>query len=210
VDSTGRIYTSTFDGKVRIHAADGSVVSDPFLSGLGNRLLPIALGNGGPWGTDLYTVNQFTGELIRANAFADTTVIGTGFDGFLIDFEFGPDGALYVSDLGLGRIWRIAPTTTDVAAVPAALGLRIEHPNPARAPFPIRYTLPAAGPARLRIYDLQGRSVRTLVEGGAGAGEHRTDWDGRDGAGQAMAAGVYWCRLEAGRATQASKILLLP
>jgi hypothetical protein len=210
VDAAGRIYTSTFDGRVRIHAADGSVVSDPFLSGLGNRLLPIALGPGGPWGTDLYTVNQVTGQLIRADAFADTTVIGTGFDGFLMDFEFGPDGALYVSDLGLGLIWRIAFATTDVASAPAEIGLRIEHPNPARPPFAIRYTLPASSRARLRIFDVQGRWIRTLVDGGSGAGVHVADWDGRDAGGQSVASGVYWCRLDVNLGSQSSKILLLP
>jgi sugar lactone lactonase YvrE len=216
IDAAGRIYTSTFDGKVRLHAADGTVLSDPYLSGLGNRILPIAVGPGGPWGTDLYTVNQQTGELLRASAPGQTTVVGTGFDGFLIDFEFGPDGALYVSDLGLGRIWRIAPeSTTAVLPIPDALdappssGLRLEHPNPAWLPLEIRYEVAAGARAQLRIYDIQGRWVRTLVDDVVPGGPHAVDWDGRDAGGRVLPAGTYFFRLDSNLQTQASKVLIL-
>jgi hypothetical protein len=214
VDAAGRIYTSTFDGRVRIHASDGSVISDPYLAGLGDRILPIAVGPGGPWGTDLYTVNQHSGELIRADAFADTTVVGTGFGGFLIDFEFGPDEALYVSDLGLGRIWRIAPEqTTAVQELPGGAasqpGLRIDHANPARPPVAFRYATAAPGRARLQIYDIHGRWVRILADAAAGPGVHAADWDGRDAGGRTVPAGTYFCRLDANLATRTSKVLVM-
>jgi sugar lactone lactonase YvrE len=216
VDAADRIYTSTFDGKVRLHGADGSVISDPFLSGLGNRILPIAVGPGGPWGTDLYTVNQQTGELIRAATAGNPIVVGTGFSGFLIDFEFGPDGALYVSDLGLGTIWRIAPeATTAVLPLPGSFEpavssrLRIEHQNPAWLPLAIRYELPATSRAQVRIYDIQGRWVRTLVDGETPAGAHAVEWDGRDDGGRVLPAGTYFFRLDANLATRTSKVLIL-
>ena len=81
-----------------MHAADGSVLHDPLLSGLGNRILPIGIGRGGAWGTDLYTVNQHTGALIRADLSGQITVMGTDSRWILGDFEFGPDEALYYSD----------------------------------------------------------------------------------------------------------------
>jgi len=49
---------------------------------------------------------------------------------------------------------------------------------------------------RLRVYDLLGRVVRTL-------------WDGRSEAGQAVASGVYFYRLEAGGQVQSRKLLKL-
>ncbi len=217
VDAAGRIYTSTFDGMVRIHAPDGGVISDPLLAGLGDRILPIALGPGGPWGTDLYTVNQYTGELVRADMSADTTVVGTGFGGFLVDFEFGPDGALYVSDLGLGTIWRISPLqSTAVDALPAGPDprpgpqLRVMHANPMRPPATLRYEVPVSGRALLEVYDVRGRVVRMLVSGWVGAGIHTASWDGRDAAGRRVPAGVYVYRLATDLDTRASKVVLVP
>ncbi len=212
VDAADRIYTSTFDGRVMIHAADGSVVADPFLEGLGDRILPIAIGKGGPWGTDLYTVNQHSGELIRADMTADTTVVGVGFDGFLADFEFGPDGALYVSDL-LGTIWRIAPEASTAIGGPdggrAQPRLVISHASPVRPPTAVTFGLPRAGRALLRVYDVRGRAVRTLIDGVIGAGDHAARWDGRDSAGHPVPAGIYFYRLEAGSEMRASRVLLL-
>ena len=218
MDAEDRIYTSTFDGRVRVHAADGSVLHDPLLSGLGNRILPIGIGQGGAWGTDLYTVNQHTGELIRADLSGQFTVVGTGFDGILGDFEFGPDQALYVSDLALGLVWRIA--FDGAAGIPAEdgsasqVGLRIMHENPVRPPARVGYAIPASGEVRLRVYDIHGRWVRTLDHRQAAAGTHAAAWDGRDAAGRQAPAGTYFYRLDAhlGDAnldTRTSKVLLL-
>ena len=217
VDAEDRIYTSTFDGRVRVHSADGGVLHDPLLSGLGNRILPIGVGRGGAWGTDLYTVNQHTGEFLRADLAGNVTVVGTGFDGILIDFEFGPDEALYVTDLGLGLIWRI--TFEDTAGLPAEDGsavraeLRITHANPVRPPAAVSYALPVSGEVKLRVFDVHGRWVRTLDHRQAAAGTHTAAWDGRDAAGRPAPAGTYFYRLDAHLGahldTRTSKVLLL-
>ncbi|MBK7702255.1 MAG: hypothetical protein IPI34_04845 [bacterium] len=68
------------------------------------------------------------------------------------------------------------------------------HAGPRRvlaqnAPYPfnpstvIRFSLPQAGPVSLRIYDVRGRQVRSLVEGNREAGAHSVVWDGRDDRG---------------------------
>jgi hypothetical protein len=159
-------------------------------------------------------VNQNTGHLIRANASADTTVVGTGFNGFLMDFEFGPDGALYISDLGLGTIWRISRDQTsgvDEAGGPAsAAAMRIVHPNPFTPPAGLSFEIPASGHAARRVFDIQGRLVRTLVDGTSIMGVHATEWDGRDAAGLPVPAGIYFYRLESGMATRTSKVVLIP
>ena len=56
-------------------------------------------------------------------------------------------------------------------------------------------TLPAAGPVWLALYDVQGRLVRELILGTLSPGEHGVVWDGRDGHGTQVPAGVYLCRL---------------
>src|SRR5204863_1773074 len=53
-------------------------------------------------------------------------------------------------------------------------------------------------PARLEILDFQGRRIRTLVDGPAAAGSHRTFWDGRDEHGHPTRVGICWARLAYG------------
>jgi flagellar hook assembly protein FlgD len=55
--------------------------------------------------------------------------------------------------------------------------------------------LDRAATVNLSIYDVRGRLVRTLVDGPLSATEHRLAWDGRDGTGNPVASGVYFCRL---------------
>ncbi len=79
----------------------------------------------------------------------------------------------------------------------AALALSLGSANPARGSAVLRWALPAEGEARLVVYDLAGRVVRELASGRAGAGEHMSTWDGRNGSGTLAPAGMYVARLEA-------------
>uniref|UniRef100_A0A832I5B2 T9SS type A sorting domain-containing protein n=1 Tax=Eiseniibacteriota bacterium TaxID=2212470 RepID=A0A832I5B2_UNCEI len=85
----------------------------------------------------------------------------------------------------------------DPALAPAGLALSAPRPNPSSGPTSIAYTLPRSGAVALDVLDLQGRRVRTLVEGARPAGTHLAAWDGRDDGGRAVAAGVYFFRLRA-------------
>jgi hypothetical protein len=68
---------------------------------------------------------------------------------------------------------------------------------------------PGALPVRLDVYAVDGRLVRSLQRGVQPAGEHRLDWDARDGGGRSLARGVYWVRLEAGPSVLSRRVLLL-
>lgn len=94
-------------------------------------------------------------------------------------------------------------------AAPAGLRLAPARPNPARGAVRVTFELPVAAHARLELYDVRGRLVRTLVDGARPAGEHVARWDGRDGSGAPAAAGVYFVRLEAAGATRSARFALL-
>jgi flagellar hook assembly protein FlgD len=65
--------------------------------------------------------------------------------------------------------------------------------------------MPKAGPAKLGVFDIQGRTVRHLLDGTAKAGWTRTIWNGRGDDGLALAPGMYVIRLSAdGRVTTKS------
>ncbi len=101
----------------------------------------------------------------------------------------------------------------DVVAVeelqPLGYGLEQNHPNPFNPETTIRYSLAQAGEVRLVIYDLLGRSVRTLVNKQQQPGFYNITWDGRNEAGKSVAGGLYVYRLTAGDFVATKKMVLL-
>ncbi len=101
---------------------------------------------------------------------------------------------------------------SDVVAVghgtaPGAVALALASSHPASGALRLRYTLPAAGPISLRIFDASGRAVRTLVVGRAESGGHLVEWDGCDDRGAMLPSGAYFARLAAAGATVARTLV---
>ncbi len=82
--------------------------------------------------------------------------------------------------------------------------LEQNFPNPFNPTTQIRYRVPAAGRVTLRIYDLLGRTVVTLVDQEQPAGEYTVRWNA-----SSNAAGMYIYRMEAGERNSARTMLLL-
>ncbi len=95
-------------------------------------------------------------------------------------------------------------------ALAAHVALAPARPNPSRGAASRRFSLPAAGVARLVVMDVAGRRVRTLVDGAVEAGPHEVAWDGFDGAGARVPAGLYWARLEAAGERVTRRLVRLP
>jgi hypothetical protein len=91
---------------------------------------------------------------------------------------------------------------------PATLRLAPPRPNPSHGAAAFAFTLPGDARASLKIYSVDGRLVRVLLDGPAEAGQHELAWDGRDDAGRSLAPGVYFSRLES-RGMQVSRKLVL-
>jgi hypothetical protein len=70
------------------------------------------------------------------------------------------------------------------------------RPNPFNPVTTVRFKLDRDGSASLRVFDVRGRLVRTLVSGDLPSGEHEITWKGDDDRGRPAASGVYFCRLE--------------
>ena len=84
------------------------------------------------------------------------------------------------------------------------------YPNPFNPGTTIRYQLAGASPVRLTVYDLSGRVVQELHRSPLEvAGDHEVYWNGTDTRGKHVAAGVYLCRLVAGRETSTIRMALI-
>ena len=82
-------------------------------------------------------------------------------------------------------------------------------PNPFNPRTVIAFDLGEAGRVSLRVYDVAGRLVATLVDGERPAGRHRVEWNGRIAGGATAASGVYFYRLDAGAFGETKKMILL-
>lgn len=86
---------------------------------------------------------------------------------------------------------------------PSTFALHQNYPNPFNPSTTIRFGLATTSHARLRIFNLLGQEVATLVNATLSAGEHAVQWNAPE-----FSSGVYVYRLEAGGAVAARKLVL--
>lgn len=95
-------------------------------------------------------------------------------------------------------------------ALPSTFALHQNVPNPFNPTTVIWYDVPDEGVGvSLRIYDVTGQFIRTLVEGNVPPGRRWATWDGRDAFGVQVSSGVYFCSLRAGNTFLTMKMVLL-
>lgn len=83
------------------------------------------------------------------------------------------------------------------------------YPNPFNPSTIIKFELAAAAQTRLAVYDMNGRLVRTLVNGMTNAGAHQVTWNATDDAGQILPSGMYIYRLTSGALTASGKMVFV-
>jgi hypothetical protein len=81
-------------------------------------------------------------------------------------------------------------------------------PNPFKPSTSIPFELSESGHASLRIYDIGGRLVRTLVDDQLAGESYSVEWDGRDDRGRHLPSGAYFYSLRAGERTLARKLVI--
>jgi endoglucanase len=88
--------------------------------------------------------------------------------------------------------------------IPREIRLDQNYPNPFNPSTTISFGLPFRSLVSLRIFDLMGREVASVVSEELPAGTYSREWNARG-----LASGVYFCRMNAGSFTQTKKLLLL-
>ena len=112
--------------------------------------------------------------------------------------------------------WHYYPTTEaygidDPADVggPQSFILLQNYPNPFNPGTIIQFQLLQKGWIELKIYNALGELVRTLMAGELNSGSYVLGWDGKDGRGEFLASGVYFCQLKTGGMVQTRKMVLM-
>lgn len=106
-------------------------------------------------------------------------------------------------------------TTTEATPVgegghlPMVSALHPNYPNPFNPMTTISFDLAISGRVRIDIFSLDGRRIRTLIDGAYTAGRHDEVWDGRDQGGRTVASGTYLFTLEGPNIKQSRRMLLI-
>ena len=107
-----------------------------------------------------------------------------------------------INVVGDGKDLITSVRSEDNTQIPASYKLCANYPNPFNPSTMIVFYLPQNEFVTLKIYDITGREIETLIRGEVPAGEHRLQWTA-----QGIASGVYLCRLEAKDFSETIKML---
>jgi hypothetical protein len=118
-----------------------------------------------------------------------------------IDLRDGENNKLSGQQLGTAY--------ASVLQVPKTYGLSQNYPNPYNLQTQIAYQLPQAGMVLLKIYNIRGELVRTLVKEHKPAGYYTVTWDGKNGDGVAVSSGIYFYRLSSESFSATRKMVMI-
>jgi len=142
---------------------------------------------------------------------------GTGNTDIKIRFRMLSDGTQnapvpgwFIDDIQIVEGKDITQVTNkNQTTVPEKFALYQNYPNPFNPSTTIQFDLPETGETTLKIFNIRGELVRTLVDGKLNAGVYRIDWNGNDNQNMSLASGVYFYRLFTQNVSSVKKLLYL-
>jgi len=121
----------------------------------------------------------------------------------------GKDGYIF---LFLIRAY-VSYGTSDIAVpieiLPSAFSLEQNYPNPFNPSTVISYTLPKQSRVQIKVYDVIGNEVRSLVDEEKSAGKYNLLWDSKNNSGVKVSSGVYFYKITADNFVETKKMVLL-
>jgi hypothetical protein len=97
----------------------------------------------------------------------------------------------------------------EIQTTPTEFSLLQNYPNPFNPETNIKYNLAEGAGVQLRIYNIVGQVVRTLVSEQQSAGRYQVRWDGTDDRGSAVSSGIYFYQISAGSFSDVKRLMLL-
>jgi len=169
----------TFDDAASVVPETWCTGSNPWLTGPAKPVQPLSGLNG----------QSLTGDWVLTVADMEPYDVGS-----LITWEL-------ITTPSMPGICKACPSVADVPASTAPggrLAAGANRPNPFTRSTEITFELARPGHTTLRVYDIAGQMVATLIDAEMTAGPHTATWDGRDRSGAAAPAGLYFYRLSNG------------
>ncbi|MGQ0720311.1 MAG: choice-of-anchor B family protein [Candidatus Eiseniibacteriota bacterium] len=189
-----------------------------FSTGLGNPTtdfftVEVSSDGGASW-TVIENTDQRRAEWWLVDVALDALIVPTAEVVFRFtarDTAAGSITEAAIDDLTVYDTSSFTGTSAPLGGLGPGVRLSAAFPNPVRGGEETALALGLSVPSRIeaRIYDVAGRYVATLASGPMPAGPHRLVWDGRGTRGGAVAAGVYFVRLESEAGKESRKVVIL-
>ncbi len=169
-----------------ISVTGGYVYRGPSVPELEGKYIYADYGSGRIWSLEYDGVNPPNNSLL-----IDTNL-------FLSSFGVDQNNELYICAFD-GKIYRFKPTVTrtDKSSLekPKSFQLGQNFPNPFNPDTTIPFRVDRRGKVELRIFDINGKLIETLINEKMDFGEHRVTWNGKDENGISLPSGVYFYKI---------------
>jgi hypothetical protein len=126
-----------------------------------------------------------------------------------IQAQFGSIDPLFYSAWDFDKRGPATGVDIDKTTIPDKFTLEQNYPNPFNPTTIIKYSLPKEVDVTLKLFNMRGQEVITLVSKKQLAGNYAVEWNGRDNNGIAVSTGIYFYRIQAGKFTKTNKMLLV-
>ncbi len=114
------------------------------------------------------------------------------------------DGMIFIGDKITGQILKVTNVNNAISNSPEGFSLSQNYPNPFNPNTVISYRLSVVSDVTLKVYDLLGREIATLVNEQKSAGIHSVTFNASN-----LPSGIYIYRLQAGKYTESKKMILM-
>jgi len=165
-------------------------------------------------GSDIGNTYTFLGRFRFRSRKSFTTSTERTFNVSFAEYYYKPSGMLITKTIASENITscKINPIVDGVPALmlnPTSYILEQNYPNPFNPQTRIQFKLPNVSYVTIKIYDILGHEVKTVLSEQRGAGTHSVIWDGMNNAGQRVASGIYIYRMQAGSFTAVKRMVLI-
>jgi len=124
---------------------------------------------------------------------------------YRVSYYAGVQQSYYSEVLSVTLQW----LDVDGEKLPTVYAIHQNYPNPFNPTTQIKYDLPEDAMVSITIYDIMGRSIKSLVNSNQSAGYRSIQWNATNNLGEPVSAGLYLYTIEAGKFRQTKKMVLL-
>ncbi len=173
---------------------------------LDNAYVEVSGDNGATWQSAKFynkTVSSWTREVL------DISALAAGSSSMKIRFSLVSNGStvadgIYIDNIKLTGYSSIATGISGNILTPDNFSLSQNYPNPFNPATTINYSLPSSGFVSLRVFDMLGKEVRSLISERQNAGSYSVNFDGSN-----LSSGMYYYKIESGNFSDTKKMILI-
>ncbi len=140
---------------------------------------------------------------------------------FQVDNNYNSDSAFVVlskvrlnespvlQNAAVSTLYLITEISGEKDIIPKEFSLNQNYPNPFNPVTTIRYSIPRFTNVSLKIYNIEGKEIETLVNEKQSVGSYNVKWNGMNKSGEMCTSGTYFLHFETDESTQIKKMILV-